>query len=128
MNLLLDTHVLLWMFGEPERLSNRAADALTDERNGLFFSVVGWWELAIKVSLNKLTLLPNWAPSIKREMRRNGIEWLSLLPDHAECVAGLPFHHRDPFDRMLIAQAVTSELSVVTADAFFSRYGLDVVW
>jgi len=126
--LLLDTHALLWMSADSDRLSVRAATALLDSRNTILFSVAGWWELAIKIGLGKLDMRSDWAATLKREMRHNGIEWLPIRPDHCERLPSLPFHHRDPFDRLLIAQAQAEELAIVTADPQFTAYDVEVVW
>ena len=128
MKLLLDTHALLWMSDASGRLSAKAAATIMDGRNDLLLSVASWWEIAIKISLGKLELKSDWAPALKREMRHNGITWLSVRPDHCERVCLLPFHHRDPFDRLLVAQAQVEKLAVVTADPHFAPYGIDVVW
>jgi len=125
---LLDTHALLWLCSADDRLSDRARSAILNERNDLLFSVAGWWEIAIKVGLGKLQLRPNWAPAMKREMRHNGIAWLAVSPDHCEQIPRLPFHHRDPFDRLLIAQAKVEKLAIMTADPHFAAYGIDIVW
>jgi PIN domain nuclease of toxin-antitoxin system len=128
MKILLDTHALLWMCSSSERLSERARAATLDDHNQLFFSVAGWWEIAIKVGLGKLELQANWASAIRKEMRHNGIEWLPLRPEHCERIPALPFHHRDLFDRLLIAQAQTEGLAIITCDPHFDAYGVEVLW
>jgi len=128
MRVLLDTHAFLWMADGGARLSEGAAHVLMEERNALVLSVASWWEIAIKISLGKLKLHPNWPITLKREMHRNGIDWIPLLPEHCERSALLPFHHRDPFDRLLIAQAQCENLAVLTADSNFAAYGVSVVW
>ena len=128
MKMLLDTHALLWMCSSVDRLSDRAKAAILDDRNELLFSVAGWWEIAIKIGLGKLDLRANWALTIKREMRHNGIAWLPVRPEHCEQLPSLPFHHRDPFDRLLIAQAMTERLTVITCDPHFVAYGVTVLW
>lgn len=128
MRLLLDTHALLWMCSDGDRLSERARAAILDERNELLFSVAGWWEIAIKIGLGKLDLQANWAATIKKEMRHNGIEWLPVRPEHCERITFLPFHHRDPLDRLLIAQAQAEKLEIVTCDPHFAAYGVQVLW
>ena len=128
MKLLLDTHALLWICSRADRLSDRAQAAVLDNRNEILFSVAGWWEIAIKVGLGKLDLQADWAPAIRREMRHNGIEWLPVRPEHCERIPALPFHHRDPFDRLLIAQAQSEKLTIMTCDPHFAAYGVDVWW
>jgi PIN domain nuclease of toxin-antitoxin system len=128
MKVLLDTHVVLWMCGDGKRLSPAAADTILSPRNKLYCSVVSWWEIAIKVGLGKLDISEDWATAIKRELRHNGVDWLALTPDHCERLPRMPFHHRDPFDRMLIAQAEAEGFSILTADAQFAAYGTSVIW
>jgi len=126
--LLLDTHALLWICSGDGRLSERARAAALDDRSELLFSVASWWEIAIKVGLGKLELQADWAAAIRREMRHNGIEWLPVRPEHCERIPSLPFHHRDPFDRLLIAQAQAEKLTIITCDPHFAAYDVDVLW
>ena len=128
MKMLLDTHALLWMCSSVDRLSDQAKAAILDARKELFFSVASWWEIAIKIGLGKLDLQPNWALPLKREMRHNGIEWLPVRPEHCEQIPTLPFHHRDSFDLLLIAQATTEKLTIITCDPHFAAYNIDVLW
>jgi len=128
MKLLLDTHVILWMFSRSEKLSAPARTALSDSGNELYFSIAGYWEIGIKVSIGKLTLSDDWYDAIPRHMHRNGINLLPILPGHIRTVSALPWLHRDPFDRLMIAQAQEDSLSIVTSDGTFSEYGVAVVW
>ncbi|MFO8041797.1 MAG: type II toxin-antitoxin system VapC family toxin [Alkalispirochaeta sp.] len=128
MTLLLDTHVLLWMFSRSESLSAPAREALSTPENALFFSIAGYWEIGIKVSIGKLTLADDWYDAIPRHMHRNGINWLQVLPGHVRTVSALPWIHRDPFDRLMIAQAQEEALAIVTSDHTFSEYEVATVW
>lgn len=128
MRILLDTHALLWMSDTSNRLSAPAANAIMEVRNELLLSVASWWEIAIKIGLGKLDLKKDWAAALKREMRHNGIAWLPVRPEHCERIPHLPLHHRDPFDRLLVAQAQCEDLAIVTADPHFAPYGVTVVW
>lgn len=128
MTLLLDTHVLLWMFSRSELLSAPARKALSSAENELFFSIAGYWEIGIKVSIGKLTLADNWYDAIPRHMHRNGISWLQVFPRHIRTVSALPWIHRDPFDRLMIAQAQEDSLTIVTSDHTFSTYEIATVW
>lgn len=128
MNILLDTHALLWMVSSSRKLSPNARRLLADDTNALFFSIAGYWEIGIKISLGKLELREDWQEALPKEMTRNAISWLSVLPSHIHSVAGLPWIHRDPFDRLLIAQAMTENLNIMTTDSSFSDYGVPVVW
>jgi PIN domain nuclease of toxin-antitoxin system len=116
------------MCSAPDRLSERAKAAILGDRNTILLSVVSWWEIAIKVGIGKLDLESDWASSIKHELRHNRIDWLPVLPEHCERIPTLPFHHRDPFDRLLVAQAQAEGLSVITSDSRFAHYDIDVVW
>ena len=128
MRLLLDTHILLWMFSRSEHLSAPAWTALSDSENELLFSIAGYWEIGIKVSIGKLTLADNWYNVIPRHMHQNGITWLHVLPEHVHRVSALPWIHRDPFDRLIIAQAQEESLSIVTSDRTFSEYEVATLW
>lgn len=128
MRLLLDTHTLLWMQSRSQHLSSAAHEAIASTEHEIAFSTAGFWEIGIKVSLGKLELSPGWAEDIPREMSRNGVTWLPIAPAHVAAVASLPWHHRDPFDRLMIAQALREDMAVVTRDAVFSDYGIEVVW
>jgi PIN domain nuclease of toxin-antitoxin system len=125
---LLDTHALLWMITDDPRLGEAAREAITESQNRLFFSMSGYWEICIKISLNKLQLSETWPDIIDREMLRNGIEWLPIRQQHLLAVVDLPFHHRDPFDRLLISQAKTEELTLITRDPKMRPYGVDCVF
>jgi len=125
--LLLDTHVVLWASSDAERLSGVARAAIEDPANRVFVSVVTGWEIAIKEALGKL-VLPRpaniWLPS---ELQSMGCEPLNLEMDAALGVGSLAHHHRDPFDRLLIAHALSTGCTIVTHDAVFKRYGVSVL-
>jgi PIN domain nuclease of toxin-antitoxin system len=125
MRLLLDTHVWLWLQAEPERLSPRALDAVTDDGNDLILSAASSWEIAIKFALGKIGLPEPPATYVPSRMQRNGVEGLPVEHRHALAVSALPQHHRDPFDRLLVAQAAEDDLTIVTADAAFADYDVD---
>jgi PIN domain nuclease of toxin-antitoxin system len=118
MNLLLDTHVLLWWLADDPALSARARAAIGHTDNLVYVSAVTLWEIVIKRSLGKLDLPGDWAEVLAREpFRRLPVTW-----DHALRVAQLPNVHRDPFDRLLIAQAMEEDLVLVTGDELLARY------
>lgn len=123
--LLLDTNVVVWLLlGDREAVSGGAVRALLDDRNRLSVSAVSVWEIAIKRSLGKLRLEDRWATALAQL----DFEPLPITSRHAEHVEKLPWHHRDPFDRMLVAQAVLEDHAIVTADRRLSFYGVDIVW
>jgi len=116
------------MLSGDDRLSASAAEAILDADNRLFFSVVSQWELCIKISLGKLELADGWPRIIETQMEKNAIEWLPLRPEHPLGLLSLPFIHRDPFDRLLICQALREELALITSDVLMSKYDVPLVW
>ncbi len=128
MRALLDTHVLIWGFEAPERISRGARSVLEDPASDLVWSVVGTVEMAMKVPLGKLRI-PGTLDSFLEEQRAlMGLEILPVEQRHALRLASLPPHHRDPFDRLLIAQAMAEGIPVVTSDARFRAYDVEVLW
>jgi PIN domain nuclease of toxin-antitoxin system len=121
MRLLLDTHILIWGAVEPERLS-RAARALIEERgNDLLFSAVSLWEAAIKASLRRADFQID-VGEFRRNLFDNGYSEIATTGAHAAALANLPLIHKDPFDRMLVAQATVEGLTLVTGDPVVARY------
>ncbi|HKK48207.1 MAG TPA: type II toxin-antitoxin system VapC family toxin [Alkalispirochaeta sp.] len=128
MKVLIDTHALLWMLGDSGNLSHRAQSVLANRDNSLLFSIAGYWEIGIKTSIGKLKLSSDWQETIPRAMTRNGVKWLEITPDHVHAVSTLQWIHRDPFDRIMIAQAMRNDLKIVTADPAFHDYSVTVIW
>ena len=128
MRLLLDTLVLILAAGAPDRLSPAARTALESDDNQLYWSAVSTAEIAIKTSSGKLTAGAGPLDLVTRYRSRYGLAALPLTDLHAAEVGTLPYHHRDPFDRLLIAQARCERLAIVTSDAAFRRYDVAVVW
>ncbi|MGC8714865.1 MAG: type II toxin-antitoxin system VapC family toxin [Leptodesmis sp.] len=127
MKILLDTHTFLWFINDSPELSNAAADLLESDVN-LLLSMASLWEIAIKVSLNKLTLPDDYELFIPQQIILNNIEILTITFEHLTIVSKLPFHHRDPFDRLLIAQSMSEKLQIVSADTKFDSYEVDRKW
>ena len=127
MRLLVDTHAFLWFMAGDARLSAAARHALEEDDNEWWLSAASVWELSIKSSLKRL-VLPMPAAEYVAEKVQAGLRVLSVEWVHAAVVERLPFHHRDPFDRLLVAQAQTERLAVVTGDSVFRRYGVRVLW
>lgn len=121
MNLLLDTHVLLWAAIEPARLSNEGRNLLNDGENRLYFSAASFLEIAIKNRLGRPDFQVE-ANVLRRGLRDNGYVELAINADHALALGALPRLHKDPFDRMLLAQAIVEGLTLLTADAALTRY------
>lgn len=128
MKALLDTHVFLWAINEPNRLSPAAKTIIADADNTLFFSAASAWEIAIKTQLGKLKLPEQAETYILRHMSTASIDPLPIELSHALRVASLPLHHRDPFDRLLVAQAQQEKLSIITADPLIGQYAVKVIW
>lgn len=126
MNLLLDTQVWLWMQVAPDRLG-KARGLTEDATNRLFLSAASSWEIAIKFALGKLPLPEPPDVYVPSRMQISGVEALPIQHSHALRVSSLPVHHRDPFDRLLVAQAQLEDLALVTADPVFDDYDVDVV-
>ena len=128
MNLLLDTHVLLWVALAPERMSSTALAWIADRRNTLWVSSVSVWEIANKSSLGKLTLNAPLQQFMDRQRRALRFFDLALTHAHAMALAGLPRHHKDPADRLLIVQASVEGMRLVTADGNIARYDVGTIW
>ncbi len=124
MRLLVDTHAALWLLGEDGRLSPRADELLTDPGNEVLLSAAVVWEVAIKRSLGKLDAPDGFA----RQLLDGGAVPLSISIDHARAVRLLPWHHRDPFDRLLVAQANLEDAVLVSNDEKLCPYGVRVAW
>jgi PIN domain nuclease of toxin-antitoxin system len=127
MNLLLDTQVWLWMLGEPDRLGSTTTEMLTDERNGVLLSAASSWEIAIKYQLGKLPLPAPPDRYVPDRMRSSGVLGIPIEHAHALAVASLPPHHRDPFDRLLVAQAQVEDLPIVSVDGQLARYDVEFI-
>ncbi len=127
MRLLLDTHTLLWHREGSDQLSPTAAAMIAGKGNHVFISIASLWEMSIKRSLGKLTTAKS--PVEYLDMyKAGGAELLPISPDHVMAVERLPWHHRDPFDRMLIAQAQTEKLLLITKDEAFESYDIPQAW
>ena len=127
MRVLLDTQVWLWMLAAPERLSRKARALVVSQENELLLSAASAWEIAIKHAVGKLQLPEAPEEYIPPLMIQTAITPLAVNHRHALRVASLPAHHRDPFDRILIAQAQIEELPILTADRAFRRYDIEVL-
>jgi PIN domain nuclease of toxin-antitoxin system len=125
--LLLDTNVLLWMQAEPERLGRTARELVEDGANDLLWSAAGSWEIAIKHALGRLELPEPPLDYVPRVMRAQGLNPLPIEHRHALMAGALPAHHRDPFDRILVAQGQAIGVAVMTGDPAFSAYDVDIV-
>ena len=127
MNVLIDSHTLLWWLGATDKLSSEAFGALKRVENRVYVSAAVAWELAIKVNLGKLDAR-ELIFDLPRVLFERGFRRLAISVDHALRAAALPRHHRDPFDRMLIAQSQALGFPIVSADVTFDRYGVERIW
>ena len=128
MRLLLDTHTFLWWVSNDRRLSDRARAFIQDQSAEVFFSTVAAWEIAIKVRLGQIELQGDVTQVIPERIAANGFLILPVEIQHALRVAALPLLHRDPFDRLLIAQAQIEGLTILTRDPLIAQYDVAVVW
>jgi PIN domain nuclease of toxin-antitoxin system len=128
MRVLLDTHTLLWHFLGDSRLSAAAKYTIENPTNAVLVSPASYWEISIKVSRGKLILHRPYPVFIQEAITDNGFTILPIHPLHTSELIGLPFHHRDPFDRLLIAQAVVEQIPVISADPMFDSYPVTRIW
>lgn len=128
MRLLLDTHVFLWWNEGSARLSRGARRLLADPQNNLFFSVVSAWEMVLKAQSGKLSLPTPVSTYVPARLNHYGMEMLGLTLEHVLASSALPAHHRDPFDRMLVAQAQVEQLIIVTHDSHVQKYAVETIW
>jgi PIN domain nuclease of toxin-antitoxin system len=128
MTLLLDTHTFIWWVNEPEKLSPKALALLADGNNKLLLSVASVWELQIKLKLGKLKFNVPLGELVENQRRTNGVQILPVELEHVLALDALPAHHKDPFDRILVAQANVEGASLVSRDPLFSGYPVKLLW
>ncbi|MBA3852900.1 MAG: PIN domain nuclease [Gemmatimonas sp.] len=128
MRVLLDTHALLWWLAGDDKLSTRARRTIADSRHEVFVSAASAWEVATKHRIGKLPGAGPLAVDFAREVRRQGFMSLPISLEQAQVAGALPGDHRDPFDRMLIAQAREERLALVSAESLFDDYGVTRIW
>lgn len=128
MRLLLDTHSFLWFIDGSKSLSANARELIEDEFNEVFLSVGSLWEIAIKVSIGKLVLNSPFEVLIPQQISLNRITLLDIAVSHTVLVSSLPFHHRDPFDRLLVAQSTVEQIPILSVDPAFDEYGVTRLW
>lgn len=128
MRLLLDTHTFLWFIADDSRLSTQARSLIEDAANDIVLSIASVWEMAIKISLGKLSLDTPFATFIPEQLRLNQIDLLGINIEHLSALVSLPFYHRDPFDRLLIAQAIVENIPLIGVDEAFDAYPSVRLW
>lgn len=127
MNLLLDTHIFLWFVNDDLKLGDDLKGLIEDESNSSFLSVASLWEMSIKYNLGKLTLAPSYEEFVEKEVRQSSIIILKIKLEHLKINASLPFHHRDPFDRLIISQSLAESIPIMTVDSAFNQYSITLI-
>ena len=127
MKFLIDTHTFLWFVNDSQQLSNYARSLMESDVD-LLISSASLWEIAIKVSIGKLTLRNSFQTFIPQQLTINDIEIIYPTIDHLSALSELPFHHRDPFDRLMIAQAIVENIPIITRDSAFNLYEIECIW
>ena len=127
MKFLIDTHTFLWFVNDSQQLSNYARSLMESDVD-LLISSASLWEIAIKVSIGKLTLRNSFQTFIPQQLTINDIEIIYPTIDHLSALSELPFHHRDPFDRLMIAQAIVENIPMITRDSAFNLYEIECIW
>lgn len=128
MEYLLDTHTLLWIVTDDSQLSNRVKKLFLDEQNELYISVASLWEMAIKVSLNRLELGQSLTDFYYKHVIGNKIKLLDLKVEHLAVLETLEFHHKDPFDRLIVCQSIVEKIPVLSSDKAFLKYPVKRIW
>ena len=128
MKILLDTHTFIWFVTDSSRLSTTAKALIEDEYNEKLLSIASIWEMGIKHSIGRLTFELPFMTFIESQLQQNSMEILNIRIEHLDVVANLPLHHRDPFDRLIIAQAMVEQLPIVGVDKAFDSYAVRRLW
>jgi PIN domain nuclease of toxin-antitoxin system len=126
--LLLDTHTFLWFIDGDTALSPYARQLIEDRTNERLLSIASLWEMAIKASLGRLTLTLSFTGLVAEHVHGNAIELFEILPRHLDVLTTLPFHHKDPFDRMIIAQSQAENIPILSRDSAFDDYAIRRLW
>ncbi|MGZ8190870.1 MAG: type II toxin-antitoxin system VapC family toxin [Methylococcaceae bacterium] len=128
MNILLDTHTFLWLRNAPEKIPEKVLAAYFDINNDVFLSIARVWEMQIKHQLGKLDLDLPLSTLIEEQCINNGLQILPIETHHIFALADLPFHHKDPFDRLILIQSKLENLTLASADSVFGYYDIDLFW
>ncbi|MFN8672169.1 MAG: type II toxin-antitoxin system VapC family toxin [Candidatus Sericytochromatia bacterium] len=127
MKYLLDTHTLIWLLNGDDNIPSKVVDIIESPKNEIFVSIISFWEIAIKKSLGKLDIVDS-TEKILKEAEDSGIKVLDIKSKHVFYVEKLDFHHRDPFDRILIATTITEKLKIISIDEVFDKYKVKRIW
>jgi len=128
MKYLIDTHTFLWIIEDNKNLTDKVRTIYIDNSNEIYLSVASIWEMAIKISLNKLSIHGQLVKFMDRHAIENNIRLLSIQPHHIFPIENLTFHHRDPFDRLLLSQCLQEKMHLLSKDAEFDKYGITRIW
>lgn len=128
MSMLLDTQALLWFLLDDPRLSRKAREVIIHAEGSIFVSPASFWEIAIKISLGKYALPEPFLLFWNRQLQENALTLLPITLNHTARITNLPFHHKDPFDRLLIAQSLEEQIPIVSSDSIFEAYGAHRLW
>jgi PIN domain nuclease of toxin-antitoxin system len=128
LKLLLDTHALLWFYLDDPQLSGTARSLILDPAHAKLVSPASYWEIAIKISKKKYSLTKPFEVSMREAIDLNGFGYLHIEPRHAALLTDMPFHHKDPFDRLIVAQALAEGMTVLSADSQLDPYGVTRLW
>ena len=128
MRMLLDSHAVLWFILDDPRLSDRARECIVATDSSIYVSPATLWEIAIKIRLGKYQLPEPYESFVDAQLEQNGFEILPILPRHTAVLTSLPFHHRDPFDRLIVAQALRESLPLLSIDTGLDAYGVTRIW
>ena len=127
MDNLIDTHTFIWFIEGDKKLSKTAKEFISKKDVSTFISIASLWEIAVKISLGKLELKTSFS-KISQLIFNNGFQILPIVFEDTLILSELPFHHRDPFDRIIIAQSITNKLSIISRDKIFSEYNISLIW
>jgi PIN domain nuclease of toxin-antitoxin system len=128
MKYLLDTHTFIWWDDSPTKLSSVVLELLKDKENIIYLSLVSLWEIQIKLQIGKLKFDLSLAEKVSNQQRTNNIQLLPITKEHIFALDDLPLHHRDPFDRLLIAQATIEKVALLSKDSVFEDYDVPLIW
>ncbi|WPF90062.1 type II toxin-antitoxin system VapC family toxin [Cyanobacterium aponinum AL20118] len=128
MKILLDTHAFIWWNLTPEKLSLNGLNLIEDKKNIIYLSIASVWEMQIKISINKLHFDNPLSQIITKQRNINNFQILSIELEHIWELKNLPLHHKDPFDRILIAQAIIEKIPILTIDSIFQNYSINTIW
>ena len=128
MKYLLDTHTAIWLVNSSENLSRPAESALRNTENQLFLSIASLWEMTIKISIGKLESISNGIKDFHKKLSIMPIEILQINPNYLNVLQTLPFHHKEPFDRLIISTAICEDMTVITTDKYIPKYNISTLW